>query len=261
MGTTFWYSGNRAVLVYSKVDPDGQALRLAYESARWLCRHTMARDDGPALEVEAVHAAIDRARQALKRHPNIKALHAAIKNKTNEARIHVAGVVAGVDQAIAELFSTPSKMTKPPDPETDQGPRNNLGRPLTHRGGTITAARWNEPRIWAESRFGREFVMAEAERVTTISQTVDDALTTVARALASAGFRNVIVSESAKMVTAEARRGGQWTKDPITVLLAPKGEGTTELTIRAKSTAQSLVSLVRSPAQRNVEKVLKALVT
>ena len=104
VGVTFWYSGNRAILVYAKTDPDRQALRLAYEWARWVCRRTMARDDGPALEVEAVHAAIDRARQGLKRHQSIKACHSAIKNKADEARTHVADLVAGVDQAIAELL-------------------------------------------------------------------------------------------------------------------------------------------------------------
>jgi hypothetical protein len=104
MGVTFWYSGNRAILVYPKADPDRQALRLAYEWARWVCRRTMALDDSPALEVEAIHAAIDRARQALKRHQSIKACHSAIKNKADEARTHVADLVAGVDQAIAELL-------------------------------------------------------------------------------------------------------------------------------------------------------------
>lgn len=104
MGVTFWYSGNRAVLVYAKADPDQRALRLAYEWARWVCRRSKARDGGNGLEVEAVHAAIDRARQALKRHQTIKACHSAIKNKADEARGHVADLVAGVDQAIAELL-------------------------------------------------------------------------------------------------------------------------------------------------------------
>lgn len=104
MGATFWYSGNRAILTYAKSDPDRQALRLAYEWARWVCRRTAARDDGPFLEVEAVHAAIDRARQALRRHQTIKACHSAIKNKADEARTHVAELVAGVDQAIVELL-------------------------------------------------------------------------------------------------------------------------------------------------------------
>jgi hypothetical protein len=106
MGVTFWYSGNRAILVYAKADPDRQALRLAYEWARWVCRRTLAREVGPALEVEAVHAAIDRARQALKRHQTIKACHSVIKNKADEAKAHVADLVAGVDQAIAELLDS-----------------------------------------------------------------------------------------------------------------------------------------------------------
>jgi len=113
IGVTFWYSGNRAILVYAKADPDGRALRLAYEWARWVCRRTMARDDGPALEVEAVHAAIDRARLALKRHQSIKACHSAIKNKADEARGHVADLVAGVDQAIVELLDAIHGNTEP----------------------------------------------------------------------------------------------------------------------------------------------------
>ena len=64
----------------------------------------MARDDGLALEVEAVHAAIDRVRQALKQDRSIKACHSAIKNKADEAEAHVAELVPGVDQAIVELL-------------------------------------------------------------------------------------------------------------------------------------------------------------
>lgn len=104
MGVNFWYSGNRAVLAYDKADPEPRALRLAYEWGRWLCRRTAGSEHGPGLDVEAVHAAIDRARQALKRHQAIKACHSAIKNKADEAKGHVADLVAGVDQALVELI-------------------------------------------------------------------------------------------------------------------------------------------------------------
>jgi hypothetical protein len=101
--------------------------------------------------------------------------------------------------------------------------------------------------------------MADVERRVSVAQPLAVANRTVAQALASSRFPNVNVSEPALLVTAEARRGGQWTKDPVSVFLTPVGDSRTDLTIRATSTAQSLASLVSSPAKRNVEKVLQAL--
>ncbi len=40
----FWWSGNRAVLVYDKDDPDENALHLAYAWARWVCRRELTTD-------------------------------------------------------------------------------------------------------------------------------------------------------------------------------------------------------------------------
>ena len=104
----FWYSGNRAVLIYDKTEPDPRALQLAYEWARWLCRRTNHTKE-PTLDIEAVTAALERAQQALKRHQSIKACRSTIKNKADEAHRHVADLVTDVNQAISELLAIMSE--------------------------------------------------------------------------------------------------------------------------------------------------------
>jgi hypothetical protein len=102
IATPFWYSGNRAVVVFDKTDPDPNVLQLAYEWARWVARRSVA-DPGAALDLPRVQAGIDRVRLALTRHQAIKACHSAIKNKADEARGHVADLVGEVDQAMDDL--------------------------------------------------------------------------------------------------------------------------------------------------------------
>jgi hypothetical protein len=62
----FSWSGNRAVLVYDKEDPDGNALQLSYAWARWVCRRDLTAD-GAAIDAGRVEAAFTRAKQALAR--------------------------------------------------------------------------------------------------------------------------------------------------------------------------------------------------
>src|SRR5262249_40380254 len=40
----FSWSGDRAMLIYDKEDPDGNALQLAYAWARWICRRDLTAD-------------------------------------------------------------------------------------------------------------------------------------------------------------------------------------------------------------------------
>jgi hypothetical protein len=108
VGLPFWYSGNRAVLVFDKADPDPKALQLAYEWARWISRRTV-HDTGDSFDVADIHAGVDRVRQALKRHQAIKACHSTIKNKADEARGHVADLVTEVDHAMSELLDLVSQ--------------------------------------------------------------------------------------------------------------------------------------------------------
>lgn len=107
----FWYSGNRAILVFDKEHPDRRGLHLAYEWARWTVRRFIASDSDSeaAIDVAEVEAAITRARQALAKHQAIKSCHSAIRKKADEAGLHVAGLVDEVDQAMHELMTATNR--------------------------------------------------------------------------------------------------------------------------------------------------------
>lgn len=99
----FWHSGNRAILVLDREDPDPGAVRLAYEWGRWVCRRSVQEAHAAAVDLVAVQTAIERAVQAIQRHKTIKSCLSGIKNKADEAGTHVAGLVAEVEQAIRDL--------------------------------------------------------------------------------------------------------------------------------------------------------------
>jgi hypothetical protein len=100
----FWYSGNRAILIFDKDRPDQRALHLAYEWARWIARRSVVPDGETAIDVAEVEAAITRVRQALAKHQAIKSCHSVIRKKADEAGLHVAGLVDEVDQAMRDLI-------------------------------------------------------------------------------------------------------------------------------------------------------------
>lgn len=100
----FWWSGNHAVLVYDKDDPDPRCLQLAYAWARWIARREMIISDEGELDVAGIEAALSRARQALARHQTIKACHSAAKKRIEEASLHVADVFSGIDDALREVW-------------------------------------------------------------------------------------------------------------------------------------------------------------
>ena len=99
----FLWSGNRAVLVYDKDDPDENALHLAYAWARWVCRRELA-TDGQLLDVAQVEAAITKALQALQRQQAARSCLSAATNKINEGAAHLAALVSDVRSALSELW-------------------------------------------------------------------------------------------------------------------------------------------------------------
>lgn len=104
MTVSFWYTGNRAILVYDKECPDPRALQLAYEWARWVARRSLSLVDEAVVDVADVEAAISRVRHALDKHQTIKACHSAIRKKAEEAGTHVADLVDEVDRAMRALM-------------------------------------------------------------------------------------------------------------------------------------------------------------
>jgi len=61
----------------------------------------------------------------------------------------------------------------------------------------------------------------------TAGQSSNEVLEAVSVALTVAGFRIIDVNQNESTVMAEARRKGQWTKDPISVVLTPGGTNQT----------------------------------
>jgi hypothetical protein len=104
----FSWSGNRALLVYDKEDPDDNALQLAYAWARWICRRELTAD-GAALDTRLIEAALTRVRQALSKQQSARSCLTAAKNKIDEAAEHVTALVDEVRSALTELWDLLSK--------------------------------------------------------------------------------------------------------------------------------------------------------
>lgn len=104
--------------------------------------------------------------------------------------------------------------------------------------------------------------MAQSKRVVHLDQSPAEALGACARAMVAAGFRNVHKDDTAKMVTAEKRVGGQRSKGTIAAFVEPAqtGEGT-KVTVRSDANAYSLVSMFASPSERLIERFLTFLKT
>ena len=99
----FSWSGNRAVLVYDKDDPDNNALQLAYAWARWICRRELTAD-GAGLDVGRIEAALTRARQALAKQQAARSCFTAVTKKIDEGAGHVTALVDEVRSALTELW-------------------------------------------------------------------------------------------------------------------------------------------------------------
>ncbi len=100
----FSWSGNRAVLVYDKDDPDDHALQLAYAWARWISRRDLT-TDGSSLDVGKIEAALTRARQALTKQQAARSCLTAATKKIEEGTGHVTGLVDEVRAALTELWN------------------------------------------------------------------------------------------------------------------------------------------------------------
>jgi hypothetical protein len=98
----FSWSGNRAVLVYDKEVPDGNALQLAYAWARWVCRRDLTAD-GAAIDPGRVEAALTKARQALARQQAARACFTLATRKIEEGASQVADLIDEVRTALAQL--------------------------------------------------------------------------------------------------------------------------------------------------------------
>jgi hypothetical protein len=98
----FSWSGNRAVLVYDKEVPDGNALQLAYAWARWVCRRDLTAD-GADIDPRRVEVAFTRARQALARQQAARGCFTLAIKKIDEGTSHVADLVDEVRLALAQL--------------------------------------------------------------------------------------------------------------------------------------------------------------
>ena len=100
----FYWTGNRAVLVYDKDDPDDDALQLAYAWARWVCRRDLTAD-GALLDVGRIEGALKRVGQALQRHQAARSCFSAAKKKVDEGAGHVSELVEDIRNALIELRS------------------------------------------------------------------------------------------------------------------------------------------------------------
>ena len=98
----FSWSGNRAVLVYDKEDPDDNALQLGYAWARWVCRRNLT-TDGTRIDAGRVEAALTKARQALARHQSARSCFTTAIKKIDEGAGHVTTLVEEVRAALADL--------------------------------------------------------------------------------------------------------------------------------------------------------------
>lgn len=99
----FSWSGNRAVLVYDKDDPDDNALQLAYAWARWFSRRDLT-TDGSSLDVGRIEAALTRARQALAKQQAARSCFTAATKKIEEGTGHVTALVDEVRAALTDLW-------------------------------------------------------------------------------------------------------------------------------------------------------------
>lgn len=99
----FSWSGNRAVLVYDKEDPDENALQLAYTWARWVCRRELTAD-ATAVDMGRVEALLKRSRQALARQQAARACFTTAVKKIDEGTGHVTTLVEEVRAALSELW-------------------------------------------------------------------------------------------------------------------------------------------------------------
>lgn len=103
----FQYTDDKAVAVFDPDEGDDAALRLAYMWARWTVRRSLAAtpDDGRAVDAERVGRLLADAGRALERQTAVKRFHTQARRSIDQAAEQVAGLVAEVHAALADLES------------------------------------------------------------------------------------------------------------------------------------------------------------
>ena len=89
----FSYTGDKAIVVLDKHDPDPHALQLATMWARWVVRRKTA-DDERDIDTTAIGELVDEAAKALARHTTIKRCHSTAAKKIAEAGTQVDHLVS-----------------------------------------------------------------------------------------------------------------------------------------------------------------------
>lgn len=99
---SFTYSGNRAIVVVDKEDPDERALRLACMWARWLVRRQLG-EHTDNIDVARVQSLLDDAKSSLGRRSQVRAAHTAAKRRIDQAASAVDSLVDDLDDLLASI--------------------------------------------------------------------------------------------------------------------------------------------------------------
>lgn len=98
----FWYSGEKAIVVLDREDPDPAPLALACLFARWVVRRRMAPGRG-APDPERVIAIIERIQRTLARVSTIRRHLSSSARANDDARTEVDELASEIRDALAEL--------------------------------------------------------------------------------------------------------------------------------------------------------------
>jgi len=98
----FWYSGDKAIVVYDRDDPDPAPLALACLFARWVVRRRWA-PAGTGPDPERMAAGIDRIQRALTRVSTIRRNLSTSAKATGDAREQLDELVGDIRSGLAEL--------------------------------------------------------------------------------------------------------------------------------------------------------------
>lgn len=99
----FSYSGNRAIVVLDKDDPDPNVLRLAYMWSRWVARRSCAAAGADELDLEAIGALLERVATSLQRAATVKRGHTQSRKGLDLADEHLAAMEGEISEILEEL--------------------------------------------------------------------------------------------------------------------------------------------------------------
>jgi len=98
----FTYSGNRAIIVLDKQEPDDRNLRLACMWARWVVRRQLG-DVSEEVDLAAIESLLDEAGGVLGRIKSIRGCHTTAKKQIDRASELVGDLSAELDQVLERL--------------------------------------------------------------------------------------------------------------------------------------------------------------